>query len=91
MKVLWSPRARSDLLAIRSYLMQHSPRAAQRIVTRIVKRVAQQREMPYAAPVERDGPERCLVIGGTPYLVLYTVSETVLTVAAVYHGMRQRS
>jgi hypothetical protein len=46
--------------------------------------------MPRAAPVEREGPERCLVITRTPYLALYTVTEETLTVVAIYHAMQRR-
>ncbi|WP_414731521.1 type II toxin-antitoxin system RelE/ParE family toxin [Vitreimonas sp.] len=88
MNVVWSPRARDDLRDIRKYLQQHSPRAARRIMARIIGRVADQRDMPYAAPFERGGPERCLVVSKTPYLVLYSVSGDTLTVNAVFHSMR---
>lgn len=46
--------------------------------------------MPFAAPVERGGPERCLVVRKTPYLVLYTASDAELTVVAIYHAAQNR-
>jgi toxin ParE1/3/4 len=89
-RLVWSPRARGDLQEIRQYLNQRSPKGAQRILARIIRRVSDQRDMPLAAPIERDGPERCLVISRTPYLVLYTVEGDVMTIVAVYHAMRSR-
>jgi hypothetical protein len=60
------------------------------MLERIIERVEAQKRMPLAAPLEREGPERCLVIGKTPYLVLYAVSESELTVTAVYHAAQNR-
>lgn len=90
MKIVWTPEARADLRAIRDYLSPKSPRAARRILRRIITRVRTQADMPWAAPIEREGPERCLVVMRTPYILLYTVSENALTVVAIYHAMQER-
>jgi toxin ParE1/3/4 len=89
-KVVWSPKARGDLVAIREYLQARSPKGAARILSRIIRRVGDQRRMPLSAPLEREGPERCLVVSRTPYLVLYTVEGDIMTVVAVYHAMQRR-
>jgi toxin ParE1/3/4 len=91
LKVIWTPRARRDLLGIQAYLSQRSPKGAKRVINRILERVAAQVHSPLAAPIEREGPERRLVVTRTPYLVMYDVSGEALRVVAIYHAMQQRS
>lgn len=90
MKVVWTERARADLRAAFDYLHARSPQAANRIVSRILRRVADQAHTPHAAPIEREGPERCLVVAKTPYVVVYDLNDDVLRVVALYHHAQKR-
>ena len=60
------------------------------MIIRILNRVSAQVHMPLSAPIERDGPERCLVVTRTPYLVLYDVIGDDLRVVAIYHAKQNR-
>lgn len=88
MRVEWSLAAQDDLDHIQAFIEQDSPRAAERIWVRIYERVALQAEIPFAAPLHRNGPARKLVVSGTPYLVLYIVEGDALKVEKVLHGAR---
>lgn len=90
MRIEWSFEALRDLDQIQEYLEQHSPRAAKRMWLRIHERVELQAEMPLAAPIHRDGPARMLVVGGTPYIVMYLVQGDLLRVEQVIHTARDR-
>lgn len=86
MKLVWSDHARADLHRIQAYYLELNPRAAERIWLRIVQRVADQVSTPLAAPLERGGPLRRLVITRTPYLVFYLVEGDEFRVEGVTHA-----
>jgi plasmid stabilization system protein ParE len=90
MKVVWTRRALNHLHKIQIYILRHSPRGADRVWVRIVQRVAEQAEMPFAAPLERGGPVRKLVVTKTPYIVTYHVVGDEMRVLTVQHGARRR-
>ena len=90
MKVVWSRLALGDLDRIQAYLVTQSPRAAERIWVRIVERVSNQAAMPFAAPLEGNGPTRRLGVTRTPYLVLYRVVGDELRVEALFHTSQDR-
>jgi plasmid stabilization system protein ParE len=89
-RIVWSRQAIADLEIIQAYLLEESPRASNRIWLRIVERVANQITMPFAAPVDGDGPARRLIVSGTPYIVLYCVVDDELRVEAVFHSSQDR-
>jgi plasmid stabilization system protein ParE len=57
---------------------------------RIVERVANQAETPFAAPLERSGPARSLVVSQTPYVVTYIVDGDELRVLTVQHAAQRK-
>lgn len=90
MRVVWLRAALDDLDRIQAHIIERSPRGAERIWLRVVARVADQAAMPFAAPMDGDGPLRRLVVSGTPYLVLYEVLGDELRIEAVFHSSRMR-
>ena len=88
MKIQWSLAAWRDLEGIQDYLIGKSPRGAERIWTRIHRRVGLLADFPFAAPVHGNGPARKLVVAGTPYIVLYLVEGGLVKIEAVFHGAR---
>jgi toxin ParE1/3/4 len=90
MNVLWSPEAIEDLAALRAYISENNPAAAQRMAQRIVQLVQE---------VLTDNPEigrpgrvpgtRELVVARTPYIVPYRVRNGRLEILRVYHGARR--
>lgn len=79
------------MLAIQKYVGKRSPRGASRIWVRIVERVANQADMPFAAPLERGGPARSLVVNQTQYVVTYLVDGDELRVLTVQHAAQRKS
>lgn len=89
-EIVWSPLARTRLREIRTYVARDKPEAAARLATRIVAVVEALREHPYLGRVGAKPEIRELVIGGTPYLVLYRVQGKHVTINTIWHGAQRR-
>jgi toxin ParE1/3/4 len=89
-EIVWSPPALARLQEIRSFVALDKPKAAQRLATRIVAVVESLRQHPYLGRAGADSSIRELVIGGTPYVVLYWVSADRVTVLTVWHGAQRK-
>jgi toxin ParE1/3/4 len=90
MTPVWSPEAIDDLAAVRTYIEQDNPGAAQRVVLRIIENVetllSNNPEMgqPGRVPGTRE-----LVIPRTPYIVPYRLVGNTLQILRIYHGARR--
>lgn len=84
-----SPAARADLIDIWLYIGAENPRAADRVLDSIDRRLQELLQHPYAGLLRDDvGPGvRRVVIGR--YLAFYRVSEQAIEVLRVLHGKRQ--
>ena len=89
-EIVWSPLARTRLQEVRTYVARDKPEAAARLATRIVAVVEALREHPYLGRVGAKPEIRELVIGGTPYLVLYRVQGKHVTINTIWHGAQRR-
>jgi len=89
-EIVWSPLARSRLRQIRAYVAPDKPDAAERLATRIVALVEVLRTHPYLGRVGADPGIRELVIGNTPYIVLYRVQGQRVTISTIWHGAQHR-
>jgi toxin ParE1/3/4 len=90
MNILWSPEAIQDLTALRSYIAEDNPTAAQRVALRIIEAVEQQLpDNPHMGRPGRVPGTRELVIPRTPYIVPYRVHRNTLEILRVYHGARR--
>ncbi len=89
MAVVWTPRARQQLLAISAYIAQQNPTAARQTIDRIRDAVARLAEYPALGRVGRIAGTRELVIGGTPYIVAYRMREGSLRILAVIHSSQR--
>ncbi|MFY9559930.1 MAG: type II toxin-antitoxin system RelE/ParE family toxin [Terriglobales bacterium] len=89
-EVVWSPRARARLRQIRLHVAQDKPEAAERLATRIVAVVEALRSHPYLGRTGAEPGIRELVIGGTPYIVLYRVRHKRVVISTIWHGAQQR-
>jgi toxin ParE1/3/4 len=65
------------------------PEAAARLATRIVALVEALREHPYLGRAAAEPGVRELVIGGTPYIVLYRVQSQRVTISTIWHGTQR--
>jgi toxin ParE1/3/4 len=89
-EIVWSPLARARLQEIRAFVAMDKPEAAARLATRIVAVVEALQEHPYLGRVGAKPGIRELVIGGTPYVVLYRVQGRHVTISTIWHGAQRR-
>ena len=87
---IWSPQAIADLVALRAYIEEDNPAAAQRIALQILRNVESllsnrpQMGRPGRVPGTRE-----LVIPRTPFIVPYRLVGNTIQVLRVFHGARR--
>ena len=89
MTPVWSPEAINDLAALRAYIEQDDPAAAQRGVLRIIENV--ETLLPDNPEMGRPGRvpgTRELVIPRTPFIVPYRLVGNTLQILRIYHWAR---
>ena len=90
MSVRWSARALWHLTSLRRYIATENPPAAARVAARILGAVAFLAEHPNLGRPGRVPSTRELVVSGTPYVVVYTISdEAIVQVLAVMHAAQK--
>jgi toxin ParE1/3/4 len=90
MTPVWSPEAIDDLAALRAYIEQDDPAAAQRLTFRIIKNV--ERLLPNNPEIGRPGRvpgTRELVIPKPPFIVPYRLVGNTIQILRVFHGARR--
>ncbi len=91
-EIVWSPLARARLQEIRAYVAtKDKPDAAERLATRIVTVVEVLRNHPHLGRAGAEPGIRELVIGGTPYIVLYRVRGKRVTISTIRHGAQRKN
>ncbi|MGJ5007845.1 type II toxin-antitoxin system RelE/ParE family toxin [Bradyrhizobium oligotrophicum] len=90
MTPIWSPEAIADLVALRAYIAQDDPAAAQRVALHILRNIetllANRPKMGRPGRVEST---RELVIPKTPYIVPYRLSNDAIQILRVLHSARR--
>jgi toxin ParE1/3/4 len=89
-EIVWSPLARTRLREIRAYVARDKPQAAERLATRIVALVEALRNHPQLGRVGAEPGIRELVVGSTPYIVLYRVQGQRVTIGTIWHAAQRR-
>ena len=89
MKLRWSRSAVRDLNAICDYIAAENLAAAERVGERIESAVQMLGRHPQAGRAGRVSGTRELVIAGTPYIVVYSVTAKEIHIAAVIHTARK--
>lgn len=89
-EIVWSALARSRLREIRDYVARDKPEAAEKLAVRIVAIVEALRNHPYLGRVGAEPGIRELVIGGTPYIVLYRVQGRRVAISTIWHAAQHR-
>lgn len=82
--------AQTRLQEIRSYVAKDKPEAAARLAMRIVAVVEALGEHPYLGRTGAEPGLRELVIGGTPYTVLYRIRAGRVMISTIWHGAQPR-
>lgn len=90
LEIAWSPLARARLQEIRAYAALDKPDAAERLATRIVAIVEALRNHPYLGRAGAEPGIRELVIGGTPYIVLYRVRGKRIIISTIWHAAQAK-
>ena len=90
LEIVWSPLARARLREIHAYVALDKPDAADRLATRIVVVVEALRNHPYLGRAGTRAGIRELVIGGTPYTVLYQVRAKRITISTIWHAAQSK-
>lgn len=90
MEIVWSPLALARLQEIRAYVALDKPDAAEKLATRIVAVIEALRIYPYLGRVRAEAGIRELVIGGTPYSVLYRVGTTSVVILTIWHAKQEK-
>jgi len=89
LEIVWSPLARARLQEIREYVAQDKPMAAERLAIRIVTVVEALRNYPHLGRAGARPGIRELIIGGTPYIVLYRVHDQRIVISNIRHGAQR--
>ena len=89
MRVIWTERAASGLRAARAYLARESPRAAAEQASRIVEAGNSLHQFAERGRLGRVATTRELVVGATPYIVVYRVEPDAVQILAVLHAARR--
>ena len=89
-EITWSPLARARPHEIRPYVALENPVAAERLATRIAAVVEALRDYPYLGRSGAEPGIRELVIGGTPYIVLYRMRGKRVTINTIWHGAQRK-
>ena len=90
LEIVWSVLARMRLQEIRAFVARDKPDAAARLAPRIVAIVEALREHPYLGRAGAEPGIRELIIGGTPYIVLYRVQADRVIISTIWHGAQHR-
>jgi toxin ParE1/3/4 len=90
-EIVWSALVRTRLREIRAYVAQDKPEAAERLAIRIVALVEALRNHPHLGRIGAETGIRELVIGSTPYIVLYRVQGLRVTVSTIWNGAQGRA
>ncbi len=88
-RVIWSPRALTDVEEIAHYIEKDSPLYAQAVVTKIVRSTAKLADFPLVGRIvpELNQPEFREIFVYS-YRVIYRVTAETVMVVAVIHGKR---
>jgi len=90
MNSVWSPEAIDDLIALRAYIEQDEPAAAQRIALHIIQNVETLLlNNPEIGRPGRVPGTRELVIPKTPFIVPYRLVGTTLQILRIFRGARR--
>lgn len=89
-EIIWSPLALARLQEIRAFIERDDPSAAARVTTRLVSVVQALIDYPLLGRPGVDPETRELIVGGTPYLILYQVKGKRILIRTVWHAAQER-
>jgi toxin ParE1/3/4 len=90
MRVRYTPRARSDLVRILSYIDERSPIAARNVKRAIQKTIQLIGDFPESGPAAGMENTRVLRVGRYPYLIYWSVEGTEAWIVHIRHAARRQ-
>lgn len=90
LEIVWSALARARLREIHAYIALDKPEAADHLATRIVAVVEALRNHPHLGRTGAGPGIRELIIGGTPYSILYRVRGRRITISTIWHAAQSK-
>jgi plasmid stabilization system protein ParE len=85
--IVWTAEARANLAAIRAYINQFSPLAAQRFSARLVRAAESLAENPDIGRSVGQGRRELVTIA--PYIIRYRITEEAVFILRIRHGARR--
>ena len=82
-KLIWASLALLDFDDLQNYIGLDNPGAAHRVTRRTVEAVAILRGHPFPGRSLSNANLRALVVSGTPYMIVYRVSEEAVSIARI--------
>lgn len=89
MQIRWEENALADLTALRKYIEQDNPIAAQQVAQRILDFVNHLVDQPLLGKPGRIFKTRELVISNTPYTITYLATADMITILRIFHQARK--
>ena len=90
MRIRYTRAARADLIGIQDYIAQRNPRAAFRVADRIRSRIDDLARFPQSGRGVGHSGQREIIVVGTPYVVVYRITQSTVEVLSIVHGHRKR-
>jgi toxin ParE1/3/4 len=89
MKIVWSAKAREDLLSLFSYVATDDIKAAKRLRNLILAKIELLAKTPHIGRSGRVPGTKELVVETTPYVIPYRCKDDRLEIIRVYHSSRK--
>jgi addiction module RelE/StbE family toxin len=89
MPIKWLRTALRNLDHHASYIAKDNPDAARRAVERVQAAVGQLTQYPSVGRIGRVAGTRELIVGGTPWLIVYRVRADAIEIIRVLHGAQR--
>jgi len=89
MKVLWTPRAASDLEHAADYIAKRNPDAAIRVATKIYTRMMALETTPEIGRIGAVRGTREIVFHQWPYIAVYKISRDAVRILRIRHASQQ--
>ncbi|HMA36146.1 MAG TPA: type II toxin-antitoxin system RelE/ParE family toxin [Chloroflexia bacterium] len=90
MEIFWTRAALADIGAACDYIDQRSPHAAELVEEHLIAAVARLADFPHLGRPGRVAGTRELVLTRLPYVVIYSVGRSRLTIVRVLHTAQAR-
>ena len=88
-RINWTELALSDLEELAHYISQDKPGAAKKMILRIRESVQQLSFYPQIGRIGRVSETRELVTPGTPYIIVYCITDHGIDILAVIHAAKR--